>query len=202
MFFYGWYATELSEKRPKDTSCYKCNTEGGLVIRRFVRVFHIFYVPIIPYGFESEIVCHNCSQHLEFDTLKTEKGGNVRGYLYRIPPIWSFAGPLLILAFIIFNMYSNNSQKTYMLEQVEHMERGRLVEFQRENAMFSTFKVCDVQPDNLRVLYNKFEVADKTQLSTIEYPNNYTVDTFDLKINALREWVSDDRVISIYWPQE
>ena len=101
MIIYGTKPVHLKTTKFPRATCTNCNTQGSLKFSIYSSHFHIFWIPIFPYGKKGFSECEHCKQGLklkkmpesykrEYDKLKDE----VR------TPVWQFSGLVLLISLI------------------------------------------------------------------------------------------------------
>ena len=108
MIVFGWNKSTIAATRPQDIKCFNCKQSKQIILSKFVKVFHLMFIPVFPYKIGYEFQCDSCKCTAEFKdmnhSLKQEYG------LYRpkrIIPFWHFSGVLLVLGIIAWNKISD-----------------------------------------------------------------------------------------------
>lgn len=200
MIIFGWNTYESSSKRPKDIQCFSCGSIGEMFVRKHVKVCQLYFMPIFPYAIWSEVECVRCKSYLQLNNLSPELEQLYGPYKPNIlPKLWHLTGLLIIFGLLGWAWFSTIQHKNLMKARVDAIEVGRVIDFQTANKNYSTFKICDQVKDTLFVVYNKFEVDNKTGLSRIFEPTFYSKDTVVLNKNELIEWINDGKVKDVHW---
>ena len=97
LFLFGIGSSTLGPYPMPGLSCINCGTRGSLAIIILTRYFHLFWIPVFPFGKRAMTVCGNCKQALsqqewpaEYQQLALEAKQQARY------PLTNFAGLIIL----------------------------------------------------------------------------------------------------------
>ena len=99
------------DESPKAT-CSRCNEIGYLKMSRYVKYFHLFWIPTFPYGTESLSHCGNCENILNYEEMSKDEQIHYAHFKeFARLPIWSFSGLIIIAGIIAWSFISSDFDK-------------------------------------------------------------------------------------------
>lgn len=110
MFISGTATLEYSSKRPKDIRCHNCGHIGQTFVRKFLRYWHIWFIPMFPFKLWKEYECVRC----EFSNDSKNLTFKVKNYYddfqpKKVLPLWTFTGFLSVLGFLIWLFFKSKN---------------------------------------------------------------------------------------------
>lgn len=198
-YFYGWNNFKLRTKRPLDMSCYNCNKVGQTNITKYVKFAHFMYVPLFPYQIINEFECVHCRSVLTYGEMDKDLRQSHQQYISATPPVWSFAGLLIILGLVIYSLIPNFADKDNLVSKITTPEVDRIFDYKINEGEFSTFKVCSFDNEFIYVVYNQFQTESSKEMESVSEPNFFTQDTIAIEKKELLEQVDSGLLLDVHW---
>ncbi|MFT6716474.1 MAG: hypothetical protein ACJA0Q_001115 [Saprospiraceae bacterium] len=160
MIIYGWKPVLLKSELAKSCKCPSCEEVDTTYINIYSRHFHIFWIPISPFGKMSVSYCSNC----EVEFKKKDMPQSIRSAFEIInidakPPIWQFSGLAIIGGFVLWAAYETELDSKEDLLFLQNPEVGDIYEYEEDNGNYSIMKVSEIQQDTIWIRFNNYEVS-------------------------------------------
>lgn len=194
---YGFNTLEYSSTRPKDIPCISCDKLGEMFVRKYVTVFHLFFIPMLPVWIRSEVECVHCKEKIRYSEMAPETKKKFRKFIpFKFPPIWSFMGILLILGGIAWANVNSWKSRQKMRERLVNLEVGRFLDYEKKEGPSARFRVVEVSDQQASVVLDPFK---EILLPEDDFPNAGKKDTLILNRNMLLDWFDQEKLESVHW---
>lgn len=176
MIFYGSNSSRIKDGQINNVICPNCDTNTSMTYAIFGKYAYIYWVPLFPMGKENILECNNCHKTYNLnelsDTIKTKFEFEKQGAGI---PIWYFSGIgviALLIGLISYNSAQNSADnELYIQEPII----GDVYSLNIEGSSFyTTMKVSEVSADSVSVIYNDYEIDQKSGIDRIDKEKNYT----------------------------
>ena len=197
---YGTYTTIIDSFRPKGIHCYNCNSKNQMVVEKTTNVFHIFYIPCIPFWTKNTFTCKSCNNVFELRDLSPDLKTYYSDYKSKKRIlIWLFTGPILALIGMSWFAFSQMNFKNELLQRLTDGKQTKIIEYKTENGTYTTMKTIKISEDSIWLSENKLVVGDYEYIDRITAPNNYSEDTIKISTTDLIK-ILDKREIKAVYP--
>lgn len=112
MIIFGTRASNIGSIEVPSSSCDYCKQEGKQQVSVFGRYFHVFWIPVFPFGKSVFSECTHCKKTIrkkefspQLKTLYLQKSDETKR------PIWHWAGSLIFVALVFFFVFARNSAR-------------------------------------------------------------------------------------------
>ncbi len=94
----------------------------------FNKYFHLFWIPVFPYGKRTIVICEDCQITYQDKAIPDEIQTELSFYRSMTrPPIYLFSGAILILAAVLWIIQSSTGPQTYKYESGNIQAKGKTV---------------------------------------------------------------------------
>lgn len=109
MIIFGTREGQTGIKAVSGHSCHYCGTKESLSVLVRAAYFHIFWIPVFPYGKKVYSVCGHCRQYLSRLEMPPELGAKATQVARTIKTPWYYFSALILSAalFIIAAIIGN-----------------------------------------------------------------------------------------------
>lgn len=198
-FIYGTYRTAIDSFRPKGIKCHNCSSINQMVVEKTSRVFHIFYIPFIPFGIKNTFTCKSCNNQFEFKELNSDSKIYYSEYKSRKGiPFWLLSGPILILLGISWFIYNQINNENELLDRLTNGEQNKIIEYEAENGKYTTMKTIKISADSISLHENQLEIENYDYIDRITSSNNYSTDTTKISVTDLLKFLEKGEIKAIY----
>ncbi|MEN0045979.1 MAG: hypothetical protein AAF806_02860 [Bacteroidota bacterium] len=199
MIVFGWNKSTIAGNRPQDVRCFNCEQSKQIILSKFVKTFHLMFIPIFAYRVGYEFQCKGCKCNVEFKDMNNSLKQTYYPYRpKRIIPFWHFSGVLLILGILAWNKISDFQNRKILAQEVSSLEVGHLVDYKDSDDTYSIFKICSIAGDDLFVTYNKFQVDSERGLIGIDEPTYYSTDTVVITRTSMLQMIRQGEIIDVH----
>jgi hypothetical protein len=155
IFLFGTRLGHLKTVRVSG-ECVHCKNTGTVELITDQRYAHVMWIPIFPLGKVFSAECYRCRKVYSVEEIirfYPESYHEVRRKLGI--PLWSFAGPLIIIAFISFILIAGYFRKTQEEEIIHSPQAGDIYKY-KQNGLYSLLKVSRIAGDTVYVHHNNY----------------------------------------------
>lgn len=199
MIIYGYRDVVAGFLPLHNVECDKCTENVTLEVAYFSRHFHLFWIPVLPYKRTYSAICPACGNSIDIKTAspvikeKFEREKAIHGLR---PPIWQFAGGVIIAGLICFGIYQSEQDSNKMHEYFLAPAAGDVYHIKLDNGNYSTFRILEVLTDSVDIETNKYEVNQSSGTDDINLNENY-VDQYRVDKRYFKEIDSLDQIVNI-----
>jgi hypothetical protein len=169
MIIYGHKATKTGHQSLFGTKCSSCGTKDEMEMYTFSRYFHLFWIPVFPYRKEAVTQCNHCKQVLNKKQFPADLLSQYEEMKINIKtPYWQFIGLGLLAVLIISITFSIKEDNKRDIAYLNAPKAGDIYEIKLNSSSYTLYKVQDVTPDSVYVMFNKFEVNKQSGLNKAE----------------------------------
>jgi zinc-ribbon family len=169
MMIYGHKATKTGHHSLFGTKCSSCGTKDEMEMYTFSRYFHLFWIPVFPYRKEAVTQCNHCKQVLNKKQFSADLLSQYEEMKMNIKtPYWQFIGAGLLAVLIIAITFSVKEDNKRDMAYLAAPKAGDIYEIKLNSSSYTLYKVLDVTPDSVYVLFNKFETTRQSGLNKAE----------------------------------
>lgn len=154
MIIYGSRNKEVAQQHSSH-SCSHCNTPNATTLHVIQRYFHIFWIPMFPFGKIGASQCNHCKQVLptkqmpsslrsEYDQLKADAK----------TPLWMFLGLALLGALIVSIAIDEKKENEATAAHITHLQPNDLLKVKTDEG-YTYLKVVTVKGDTISLRSNK-----------------------------------------------
>jgi hypothetical protein len=170
-----------------------------MVVEKSVRVFHIFYIPFIPFRIRNTFICKSCNDEFNLKDLDSDSKKYYSQYKSRKGiPFWLLSGPILILIGISWFTFNQINNENELLDRLTNAKQNKIIEFETENGKYTTLKTIKMSADSVWLYENQFEIEKYSQIDRITSKNNYSVDTTKISVTELIKFLEKGKIKAIY----
>ncbi len=200
--YFGHYLTEIDSTQPDTIECFNCKSIGKMKVRRYAKAFHLFYLPIVPYGFIDEVKCTQCGRELGYHEMNQENKARYQRFrLSKLAPWWHYIGVFLILGAIARSLIVGQFHKHEMLATAPEIEVGWIIEFKIEGGDYSAFKVREAKEEIFHIQYNYYEFRDKSDLVSVMADSYFAGEKEIIPLPNLLELIEEGTIVDIVEPE-
>ena len=199
MIIYGSRSKQLAKETTLE-KCANCGTHNSTALYIFQRYAHIFWIPFFPIGKTGVTQCSNCKQVLK----QKEMPSSLQRENYTLKsrtktPVWMFTGLALLVILITSMVMDGNKKRERNAAFVAAPQTGDVFEVRTEDNQYTLFKVEDVQPDTVLVLFNNFQTNKSSGLSDIKRKGNegYSDEIYSVARKDLKEMFDKGNILDI-----
>ncbi len=196
---YGSYTVVASAYSLRNEPCSNCPELNGLIAVKYVNVKHICYVPIF-FNSNVEIQCKYCQEAFDLKGLDKERKKYFNSILpYKLPPIWLFSLPLVIIMCIGVYFFNSNSDKTEMTKRLVETPNNRILEYEIEPNSYSALRIVGETDENYYYLENKLTIKHEDFIGNLLEEKYFIKDTLALQKDVFLKWIDDGKIISVHY---
>ena len=198
MIVFGSRTAHVVTRPVHNSVCSSCSNSGTISLSVFRNHFHVFWIPMFPYGKKGVSQCSHCKNVLthkemperlknEYHKIKQEHKG----------PVWQFSGLVLLvllISFIAFQINTDNKNESLFIQSPAN---GDVYYQKLPNGSYSTGKVVNVTNDRIFLVFNKFEIAKMSRVYKIDKEENYASEAFSIHIKDLKKMYEDNEIYRI-----
>ena len=199
MIIYGWNTVNFKTSEPKDLRCHSCNAYGQVTINKYVKYWHLYWIPMFPYGIINELECHSCGSVLQYGSMSEELQRHYLEHKSAKPPFWSFAGLALIAGLIIYGVISSIPDTEGMISKIQNPKVDRIFDYNTEDGEYSSFKITEFDDEYIYFVYNQYQSSSQSDMDQVSSISDFSTDTMMAERKDLIELVNDGTLIDAHW---
>ena len=198
MIIFGHNTRLINMQSTPKVQCQNCEETGYIKMSRYVKYFHLFWIPVFPYSTSGLCQCDNCETILDFEEMSrnTQKNFNQFKEFARLP-IWSFAGVILISLLISWIVVSEIRKDNLTKEYAESPKKGDVCYIKKATMSFSTVRVTEVFGDSILINFNDYVTDRQSNLKDLDGSSNYSQDTITISKKYLIGMLKSEQIIQI-----
>jgi len=194
MIIFGTRANEITQEK-LTTACLNCK-ESTLIASYWQRLFHIFWVPIIPLYKFSQVLCPNCGTLYDGDHLQPSLASEVEKSKPSTPK-WAFSGLFIIGFLIIGGIVSGHIDKKNINELIANPQPNDLYLIHTtdgEHRGYAFIKLEEIKNGeyiftNGKFLYGTTHGAEKELNNVRDNPHdNFAQSSISLTLEDVKLW--------------
>ncbi len=198
MIIYGWRASHVKSEMSDTIICGDCKTSKSTLFSVFSRYFHIFWIPLIPYGMKGASRCQSCGLELTSSEMADDYKRAYKELKQQTKvPFWQFAGVIIISLLIAYFAYTNNQQEQSNAKFLSEPSIGDVYYYKSESGNYTSFILKEISDDSVSILHNDYESTRRTQIDDIDIKENYTDIFYRLSRDELKQMNDADEIIKI-----
>ncbi|MGB3466960.1 MAG: hypothetical protein WBA74_16895 [Cyclobacteriaceae bacterium] len=198
MIIYGWRASHVKSDISQTVKCINCQGEKETLFSVFSRYFHIFWIPVLPYGRKGAATCQRCGYEIPSSHMDEDYKRAYRELFQQTSiPFWQFAGSLIIVALVSWAIISNNQKDSDTLTYLQSPVIGDSYYYQNEGGNYSIFKLHRIGTDSIDIHHNDYESTRRSKLYKIDKPENYTEAYYRFSKDELQAMFDEGKIHSI-----
>ena len=198
-FIYGFYRTTIDSFRPNGIKCCNCNSKNQMVVEKSSRIFHVFYIPFIPFRIKNTFLWKSCNNEFELRDLNPENKSYYSEHKSKKGiPFWLLSGPIFILIGIGLFTFNQINNENELLERLKNGNQNKIIEYETENGKYTTMKTIKMSVDSVWLYENQFEIEKYSQIGRITSENNYSSDTTKISVTNLIKCLEKGKIKAIY----
>lgn len=198
MIIYGWRASHVKSEISDTITCSNCQSSKTTLFSVFSRYFHIFWIPLVPYGRKGGSVCQNCGmEFLSGEMVDPYKKAYIELRQQTRIPFWQFSGLLIIIVLVSYFTFANYQEEQNTAKFTAEPLIGDIYFYKSENGNFTSFILKQVDEDSVTVLHNNYESTTKSRLDEIDIPANYTDVYYRLPLDELSKMKTNNELIKV-----
>lgn len=175
MIIYGSRSSHVKSVQLDKEQCPHCGSQGTVTLSTYARYAHIFWIPIFPLGRLSLSQCQHCKQVLESKQMPSQiKAYHERNLAETRIPIWQFSGLVLLMVVVTLGVFANKADQEERALFIKDPRAGDIYELKTQEGNYTLFKLQDITPDSVVVIFNAYEVNKLSGLYKIDKAENYS----------------------------
>ncbi|MEM7374282.1 MAG: zinc-ribbon domain-containing protein [Bacteroidota bacterium] len=198
IYIFGTKVAHLKNGISKAEVCPACKTEDQMILGLFNDYFHIFWIPVFPMAKSGVLTCRHCnhtSELSEASLMKKDEFGDF-GNKTR-PPIWQFAG-LILVGLFIFSLWMKSFQNHQMdLDYIASPQKTDRYSYKTDEGYFSLLTVKQVSRDSVFVSPHQYETEKKIGLRQLSKKGEYVDWTYGISREDLKKMFEDDKIFDV-----
>jgi len=196
MIIYGTRSTELAKRILKE-KCTNCETPNSIQLYVFQKYAHVFWIPLFPLGKQGVSQCNHCKQILNHPQFPASLAKDYKDLQAETKaPIWTFAGIVLIVAFIGLAMYNSKVTDELNAQRIAAPQGGDILEIKTKDNQYTLFKVDHVAGDSVFIQMNNYETNKRTGLIDLE-KKEYSELIYGFSKAELKEMLQKGEILEI-----
>lgn len=198
MIIYGWRASHVKSEISDTITCANCKGEKSTVFSVFSRYFHIFWIPLIPYGRKGASKCQSCGAELTSGEMSDDYKRAYRELRQQTRiPIWQFAGLIIIMLLVAYFAYTNNQQEQSNAKFLSKPLSGDVYYYKSESGNYTSFILQEISEDSVTILHNNYESSKKSKVDDIDIEKNYTDAYYRFSKEQLKQMYEAEEIVKI-----
>lgn len=194
---YGFYTVPVQNILLSNEPCTNCRDSNGLIVTKYVKVRHYFYIPIF-FTSRTEIVCKSCKEIFELNGLSHERKKHFKNIIpFKILPIWLFSLPIILLICISIYFFNSNSDKKEMARRLSETPLNRILEYEVKENTFSAIKIVGFSNNDYFYFANSFETEKAEYVSNLTEDKYFIKDTLTKPKADFEKWIEEGKIISV-----
>lgn len=161
MMIFGTRTKALQRKNQDAVgNCNYCGTLQALYPLKVIKYFHIFWIPIFPYGSQLTTHCTHCKKVSYQAETPPETLANIRRAGIPKTPLGYFAGLIIIALFVgsafVAGIAASASSKNYLADP----KPGDIYEIKNREGnknLYTLYRIANVAPDSITFDINDYE---------------------------------------------
>ena len=174
MIFYGSSSSRLKDGRLSNVTCPNCNEQTSMNYSVFGKYAYIYWIPIFPLGKTNVLECNTCKRTYKLKELPEQIKHKFELEKHKGIPLKHFTGLAIIGALIAWFSYSSAKDKALEAEYIKAPQIGDIYRASgSQKHWYTTAKVFNLTTDSIYLVFNDYEVDQKSGISDINKKANY-----------------------------
>lgn len=182
----------------QNVTCKNCGNKNSLELLSFTSYFHVFFIPFVSEGRQSQVVCRSCEKEYDLKIQPERIKEIARSeQVYLKIPLWHFTGIFLLGSLILAGIYNNQRDNRFDDMYIKAPMAGDSYEFEDDDGFYSLFKINFVTIDSVFIVYNNKAIDQSRDLDKIDKTKNYSPILIGLSRIELEEMYDNGDILEI-----
>jgi hypothetical protein len=147
-------------------------------------------------------VCQHCHFSFNYNELPYLKEHYAGLKPQAQEPIWHYAGLLILALVVLGSLIASGTNRKENQAYLAQPCVGDLYHVRTEEGNFSLLKVVAVGGNSVQLQANTYEIANDSQVSDLDAPENYDHEPFDLTQLDLQIMMQKEQIVDVERPDK
>ncbi len=198
MIIFGTKLVNINLLDTPKVTCQDCGEKGYSKMSRFVKYFHLYYVPVLPYSTSGLSQCDYCETIHTYEEMSKETKKYYAEFKERARvPLWTFMGLFGIITFVFWIFLRNYEEKSLTSQYLSEPKTGDVCYIELSPESYTTMRLSKVSGDTLFVNFNTLMTNLESGCSEINRNTNYSTDTSIITSTYLKGMFESKEILKI-----
>ena len=175
MIFYGTNSSRLKNGQLPNVTCPNCENQTSMTYSVFGKYAYLYWIPIFPMGKVNVLECNSCKRTFKLKELPEQIQRKFETEKHTGIPLLHFSGLAIIALVIAYFSYTGSKHKEAEADYIKAPVIGDVYSIPSEaSGQYTTMKVTSITNDSVYVVFNDYEIGEKSAIYKIDKDSNYT----------------------------